>query len=205
MPVTASLIGGGASVLGGLIGGLVGGGQKRKGRKIISDAEKLGAFNEKVPDEITTAASQGLPSEQYQSAMKNIQQQQLTALRGAHDRRGGLGLISGIQQGTNNATLNLDVENAKARQANQFRFASWKDKIWQNNVRSKYDQQYNYGMGLLGAGNQNVSNGLDRAVAGVGMAANGLYGYGSTGVGTNQGQVNPYTKTVGSIPQDQIF
>lgn len=172
MPV----IGIGAGLVGGLIKGLTGGKQKREGKQVLADADKLGAFNEQVPSEITSAAATGLPSEQYDQAMQNIQQQQLQAIRGAHDRRGGLGLISGIQQGTNSATLGLDVKNAEAKQANQFRLASWKDKVWQNNVKGKYNQQYNYGMGLLGAGNQNVSGGIDQAIGSLGMGAAGFYG-----------------------------
>lgn len=184
MPVTASLIGGGASILGGVIKGLVGGGQRRKGRKLL---DSLQYPEEKIPTEITDAANTGLPSEQYNQAMRNIQRQQLTALKSSQDRRGGLSVIPTIQQGTNDATLNLDVANANARQQNQFRLAGWKDKVWQNNVKDKYNRDYAYGMGLLGQGNQNLYNGIDQGIAGAGMIGYGLYGQPSGNSSTTGG------------------
>jgi len=197
MPVTAALVGGGINLIGGLIKGGVAKKQKREGRDVLAQADKLGAFNEQVPSEITNAAATGLPSEQYNQAMQNIQQQQLMAIQGAHSRRAGIGLIGGIQNAVNAADLNLDVKNAEARQTNQLRLGSWKDKVWQNNVKGKYNQQYNYGMGLLGIGNQNAVSGLDQGLAGLGQAAygGGLFAGGS---GNNTG-LNPNTKTVGNI------
>ena len=101
MPVTAGLIGGGANILGGAIKGLLGGGQKRKGRKLL---DSLQYPTEGLPSEVTEnqilakqQAATGLPSEQYANAMKNIQRNQLMALRGAHDRRGGLAVLPQVQ------------------------------------------------------------------------------------------------------------
>lgn len=185
MPVTLGIAG--AGLVGGLIKGIVGHKQKKEGKNILAQADKMGAFNEQVPTEITNAAATGLPSEQYNQAMQNIQQQQLMAIQGAHNRRAGIGLIPSITNSTNNANLNLDVANANARQQNQMRLASWKDKIWQNNVKSKYNQQYNYGMGLLGAGNQNLVGGIDQGLAGIGQ---GLYQYNKYGNQNNQPQNN---------------
>lgn len=176
MPVTLGLVGAGVNAFGGLIKGLVGSGQKHKGDKLLKNLQYP---TEQVPTEITNAAATGMPSEQYGQAMQNIQRQQLMALRGAHDRRGGLGLISGIQQGTNDATLGLDVKNAQIKQQNQFKLASWKDKVWQNNVKDKYTRDYSYAMGLKGVGNQNLVGGLDQLGAAGGMAAMGLFGTGS--------------------------
>lgn len=215
MPV----VGIGAGLAGGLIKGLVGAKQKREGKKILNGLQYP---TEQVPQEVIEnqnllrqQAATGLPSEQYANAMKNIQRSQLNAIRSAHDRRGGLGSIAGIQQGTNDATLNLDTADAKQKISNQNNFiagnnrlASWKDKVWQNNVMGKYQQQYGYGMSLLGSGNQNASNGLDQAIGGVGAGAAGFYGNTSGlfggGGGGNSG-LNPYTKSVGNIPQGQIF
>lgn len=215
MPVTTGLVIGGA---GALIKGLVGAKQKREGKKILNGLQYP---TEQVPQEeienqnlARQQAATGLPSEQYANAMKNIQRQQLLAIRGAHDRRGGLGAISGIQQGTNDATLNLDTADAKQKISNQQnlmnvnnRLASWKDKVWQNNVMGKYNQQYAYGNSLLGVGNQNVSNGLDQAIGSFGTGAAGFYGNtsGLFGGGGGNSGLSPYTKTVGSIPQGQIF
>lgn len=216
MPVTAALIGGGTQLLGGLFKGLVGGGQKKEGKKILSGLQYP---DEQVPKEeienqglLKQQAATGLPSDQYEQAMRNIQRTQLSAIKNARSGRGGLGLVSGIQQGTNDATLNLDTADAKQKIANQNtyiagnnRLASWKDKVWQNNVKDKYTQQYNYGMGLVGQGNQNLSSGVDQSIGalGTGLYAGGGYGSGLYS-GAGGGGLNPYTKTVGNIPQGLI-
>lgn len=204
MPV----IGVGAGLVGGLIKGIVGAKQKRQGNKILNGLQYP---TEQVPQEeienkniAEQQAATGLPSEQYQNAMQNIQRQQLAAIRGAHDRRGGLGAIAGIQQNTNDANLNVDVADAKQKIANQNnlmnvnnRLSSWKDKVWQNNVLGKYNQQYNYGMGLLGQGNQNAVGGLDQALGGLGAGAAGFYGNTAGLFGTGNNKQSGYGGGVG--------
>jgi hypothetical protein len=172
-----------AGLAGGLISGISGAIQKHKANKILGGLQYP---TEQLPSEITQnqqaatrMAATGLPSEQYANAMKNIQRQQLMALRGAHDRRGGLGIISGIQQGTNDATLNLDTQDAQMKLANQKNLmavnnqvAGWKSRLFNANQRGQYNQQYNYGMGLLGMGNQNLNSGIDKfASGGIGLFA----------------------------------
>lgn len=184
MPATAALIGGGVNLVGGLIKGIVGGGQRRRGRKLLNSLQYP---TESIPQEeyqnqqlAQQQAASGLPSEQYNNAMRDIQRQQMTAIRNAHDRRGGLGLISTIQQGSNDATNNLNAQDASLRLQNQRnlmnvnnQLAGWKDKVWQNNVLNKYNRDYAYGMGLVGMGNQNFIGGVDQALSGVGQ---GIYG-----------------------------
>lgn len=167
----------GAEALSGLIKTGVGLFQTGKANKLLKGLQYP---NEQIPQEITDAAATGLPSEQYNLAMKNIQRQQLQALRGTQDRRGGLGLISGIQTGTNDATAKLDSENAAARQNNLFRLASWKDKIWQNNIKDKYTRDYDYAMKLKGMGNQNTFGGFDQ-ILGSGTTFAGSGGFNSGG------------------------
>ncbi len=190
MPATAAAAQGISQGAGGIVKLIVGAGQKRQGKNILKG---LTYPTEEVPQEeienqklLKQQSATGLPTEQYANAMKNIQRQQLMALRGAHDRRGGLGLISNIQQGTNDATLGLDAKDAAMKVANtnayvagNNRLASWKDKVWQQNVLGKYNQQYNYGMGLLGQGNQNLVGGIDQTLAGAGTAAYGAGLFGS--------------------------
>lgn len=182
--LTAGIIGGGAKLIGGIFKGIAGGKQKREGRRILRDNP---APEYQIPGEITTAAAEGLPSQQYEQAMKNIQRQQLTAIKSAQDRRGGLASIGKIQDNTNNATLGLDVADAQARQQNQLRLAQYRDKAWDWNKRQKFERNYSYGMNLLGAGNQNVAAGFDQAVAGIGMGVN-------TGLGNGFNQNYDYSQ-----------
>lgn len=181
----------GAQAVGGIIKGIAGLAQKHKANKLLGN---LQFPNEQIPQEIVNAAATGLPSEQYNLAMKNIQRNQLAAIRGTQDRRSGIAAISGIQQGTNDATLNLDAKNAEARQANQFRLASWKDKIWQTNIKDKYNRDYGYAMQLKGMGNQNLFGGFDQ-IAGAGTTlGGGLFG---TGGGTKNTTNNSVHNSAG--------
>lgn len=124
-----------------------------------------------IPSEVTAAASQGMPSEQYSKAMGNIQRQQMQAIGSSQDRRGGLASIGRIQAGTNDATLNLDAMNAKIKQQNQLTLAGYKDKQWMLNNKQPYDKNYNYGMQLLGSSNQNTVAGIDSFAGTIGSAA----------------------------------
>lgn len=211
MPIKAAQSG--EQQIAGLIKTFIGAGQKRKGTKLLKG---LVYPDEQIPQEeienqqlARQQAATGLPSEQYANAMKNIQRQQLTALRGAHDRRGGLGAIAGIQQNTNDATLNLDTADARQKilNTNQLmnvnnRLAGWKDKVWQANIKDKYNRDYGYAQSLIGYGNQNAMAGIDQTLAAQANAGSSLFGLGNGGGGN---ELNPYTKTVGNIPSSQIF
>lgn len=186
MPV-GGLISGGASLVGGAIKGIFGASQRKKGKKMLN---KLVMPKEELSKELLenqnlarTRATQGLPSEQYANAMKGIQRSQLSAFRAAKDRRGGLGSIAGIQQGTNDAQLDLNAKDAMMRVDNEGRLmdvnnqiAGWKSKLFDLNKRQPYQQQRDYAMSLMGAGNANMMAGLDQAVAGVGQGANMIWG-----------------------------
>jgi hypothetical protein len=194
MPGEEMLAAGIAQGVGGILSGIAGIGQRTKGNRLL---KKIG--EETVPTELIEnrnlakqQAATGLPSEQYAKAMKSIQRQQLMALRGAHDRRGGLGILPIIQQTAGDASLNLDAADAQMKLANQRyamgineRVGGFKNKIW--------ERKYNYGMGLLGMGNQNLYGGLDKLGAGLGYGITGLRGGGRTGKTDNANyQGDPY-------------
>ena len=188
------LIIGGVSAASGLISGITGLFQKNKGKKLLKN---LHYPTETIPQELLQNQQQarinanvGMPSEQYNQAMRNIQRQQLMALRGAQDRRGRLAVLGGLQQGANDALLKLDSENAQQRLNNQralyginTQVANTRRDLFDKNVRQKYIQDYNYAQGLIGAGNQNFVGGLDKITSGAGQAIfrrrNGLYGSGT--------------------------
>ena len=166
-----------AKAVTGLLNFGVGVSQRHKGRKLLKQIGE--APLESIPQEVMQnqqmaqlAANTGLPSEQYAMAMKNLQRQQMIQLNRANDRRGGLSVLAGGQQASNDALLDLDVSNANARIQNQKTLyginnnvASWKDKIWQNNINNPWQRKYQYGMGLLGIGNQNFTSGIDTLAA----------------------------------------
>ena len=199
---TASAITQGVS---GLISTITGLKQKHQAKKLLKEIGD--SPTEQMPSEVLQNQEQarinantGLPSEQYNQAMKNLQRQQMMALRGAQDRRGGLLTLAGNEQGYNDALLNLDSKNAQARLQNQSTLygvnnnvAGWKHRLFQNNVADKWNRKYQYAMSLLGAGNQNASTGVDQFAAG-GMRAlsGGNCGGGGTGGGTDEHFGNSY-------------
>ena len=192
MPVTSLLMGslmsgGGGqgqgipNMAGGLIGGITGLFQKRKAKKLLREAGEQPTYN--IPQEILNnqkraelAANEGLPSQQYSNAMKNIQRSQTNALTGALDRRSALMALPKIQQQANDAYANLDVADANARMQNQktlygigAQTAQYRDKAFQINQMQPWERKYNYAQQLLGAGNQNFTGGLEKLIGGAGQ------------------------------------
>lgn len=123
-------------------------------------------------------ANTGLPSEQYNNAMKNIQRQQLMALRGASQMGGGkaLGILGGINEQGNDAVAGLDAADAGARLNNEGQLinvnnnvANWKSQLFDRNVRQKWLRQYDNMMNQQAAGNINATSGVDQILAGGGQ------------------------------------
>lgn len=184
----------------GLISTIIGASQKKQGKKLLKG---LTFPEETIPEEViqnqnkaNQMAATGLPSEQYNRAMRDIQRQQLTALRYAGNRRGALMALPAITQGTNDANLNLNAADAQQKIANQKtamdvnnNVANWKTRLFDVNKRRKYDRDYEYAMSLLGMGNQNLVGGIDR----IGAAGSSLIGMG----GGNGGNMNASAAALG--------
>lgn len=174
-----------ANAAGGLLSMATGFFQRRKAKKELS---KLQRPDYQIPNEVLEnkklaeqRAAEGLPQQQYNAAMQNIQRQQNRALTAAGGRRGALMALPGIQQQANDAQLNLDVRDAQARMENQDKvygmnsqLAGYRDKVYNINKLQPYQEKYNYYNSLLGAGNQNITSGIDKTAGGVGLLAGGM-------------------------------
>jgi hypothetical protein len=171
-----SLILGGGQLLGGLFSGLIGGGQRRQGKELLQRSPHL-AYE--IPPEAIQAASEGLPSAQYDQAMKNIQRQQAAAISAANERKSGLSTISKTQALTNDAMGELDAQNAAARMSNQRVLSQYRDKAWSVKDRQRQEDRA-YAYGLMGAGGQNIASGIDKGIAGFGGIGYGLFGDGTS-------------------------
>lgn len=181
-----------ANAAGGLISGITGVFQKNKAKKLLNAAGEQPLYN--IPQEILRnqkmaelGAAEGMPSQQYNNAMKGIQESQRNALSSALDRRSALMALPSIQRQANNAYGNLASQDAQMRRQNQQTLynvgnatAQYRDKAWNYNQLQPWQRKYNYGMQLLGAGNQNFTGGLEKFVGGVGQALfpNGINGIG---------------------------
>lgn len=189
----AGNIGAGAT---GLLSGITGFFQKKQGNK-------LNAQNpfptEGMPSEVLAnqqiaqgQATQGIPSEEYAQAQKNIQRNQMAAISSAATSPGGaVRNLGAIQEMSNEATGKLDAENAEARRQNtgtlmnvNNQVASWKDKLFDWNKRAKYEQDRQYAMSLIGAGNANMIAGADKLIG-------GLVGAGASGALSGSGAPKP--------------
>lgn len=172
----AGNIGAGAT---GLLSGITGFFQKKQGNKLLGQNPFP---TEGMPSEVLAnqqiaqgEATQGLPSEQYQQAQKNIQRNQAAAMSSAATSPGGaVRNLGAIQEMSNNATGQLDAANAEARRQNTGQLmnvnnqvASWKDKLFDWNQRAKYEQNRQYAMSLIGAGNANMIAGADKLASGL--------------------------------------
>lgn len=178
---------GAANMLSGIFSGIVGMGQRRKAKKMLASLQRPEYV---IPNEIMQnqrmaqqAANEGLPSQQYNQAMQNIQRQQNRALTAAGSRRGALMALPGLQQQANDQLLNLDVKDAQARMANQQKLygvntllANYRDKAFDLNKMQPYQQNYNYAQSLLGMGNQNLYGGIDKVLGGGGQIFDSIGG-----------------------------
>lgn len=182
--MSVAIIGGVVGVLGAGYGIYSGERQKSKAKKELASLN-ANQPHEKVPTEILQSqelaslrSKTGLPSEQYSMAMKNIQRQQARTLRGATDRRMGLGLLGTVDDNAQRAIGHLDSENANARRQNEKvlmdvnnQVGGYKKGIFDRNVRQVWDRNYDYNMGLLGSGNQNVANSIAAGIGSLGTLA----------------------------------
>jgi len=131
-----------------------------------------------IPSEIEQNMSEaelmsyyGMPDAQKQSYMQNIQRSGQQALSGIADRKGGLGMVSAVQQQQEDSYMNLlsaDVQqrmqNIQAAQQARQVMAEYKDKAFQINEMEPYVQDYNEAQSLIGSGMQNIMGGLQSGV-----------------------------------------
>lgn len=197
IPGVGTVIGGAAGAAVGLTAGLI---QKSKADKLLKKnpfpTEALP--NEELANEQIArgAATQGLPSEEYAQAQKNIQRNQAAQLTTAQTAPGGaVRNIGAIQQNSNDANANLTAQSAEMRRQNTAQLlgvnnqvASYRDKLFDWNGKQKFATNYNYAMGLVGQGNQNVMSGIDKAIGTTtGAAAAGLFGGNSSANNSTSG------------------
>lgn len=136
-------------------------------------------------------ALQGLPEEQKQQYLTNLQRGSAQALASSGTRRGGLAGIAGINQSQNDEYGNLMTMDAQARAQNQNQLygmrqtmADYKDQAFQINKSNPYYEQTAQNNAMIGAGMQNMSQGFQAGNTGGGG------GYENTG-GKQQQQVMP--------------
>ena len=204
-----------ASLGSGLISGISGLIQKGKAKKMIEDnpfpemaIPEAISENQRIAERL---AGGGLPAEQYNLAKQNIARNTNTAISQANDRKSGLAAIGGIQTRANDASMNLDATNAAARQQNQRTLmqqnnvmGGWQNNVWDWNKRQQYIQKAAAARAMMGAGNQNLNIGVDKALSGGLMGADYLTNNGSYNPGWFMGSNNTGQQSTGgsNTPSD---
>ena len=130
-----------------------------------------------VPEEIKKNLSEselmaleGLPAEQKQQYIQNIQRSQQTAMKGLETRKAGLAGIPALLQSQNDAFTNLltmdatqKLQNKMLVQQNRNTLAGYKDKEFDINKMQPYQEKSAEAQALIGSGVQNIFGGLDQA------------------------------------------
>jgi hypothetical protein len=150
---------------------------------VEENANPLFAKNAAIAENM---ARTGMPQQQYNNALNNINRNQagvLTMFGRAGARRGGL---ASILRGSNDATLNLDAQDAATRANNQ-RFsigqnqalAQEQNRVWNWNKREKFLMLTAKSEASRGAANQNMMSAFnDASQLGAMVATGGMGGSG---------------------------
>jgi len=189
MPLPLLAAGAIAQGVGGLAKGITGFIQRSQANKWLKKNEQP---TEAMPSEILRNqqmaelnANVGLPSQQYNNAMKQIQLNQMKSIRSANQLGGGkaLSILGGVNEYGNDAINDLNAQDAQARMANQEKLANanantaqWKSRLFDENIRKKWLRKYDQKMNELAAGNMNIASGLDSLTsAGANAVTGGLF------------------------------
>lgn len=128
---------------------------------------------------------QGMPEQQRQLALQNIQRSSNMGLNQLSSRSAGIAGVGNIVQSQNDAFNNLAAQDTNVRLANQLKYgaalsemAQYKDKQFGINVVNPFNRKYGMAQNLIGAGTQNIAGGIG-TIAGAGMSAAGSFGKGA--------------------------
>jgi hypothetical protein len=146
--------------------------QKREARSIQRQADEQERAN--LADARRMALN-GLPESQYQRSLQQIYGQQALGLSALRDRRSALAGISSLQQGTNEALMDLNARDAAARRDAE-RIALNQSNRMSGLTGERAAQTRYSGEALTGAAIQNLSNAA--------MTSAYIYGGGNSSNGT---------------------
>ena len=156
----------------GLTKSVIGGLQARKARKGI---DALDRPEYQIPEEFQQnlteaelAALEGMPAEQKQQAVQNMQRTMATTLAAQSSRKGGLAGMAGTVQSQTDAFSNMISQDALMRQQNKQRvagartaMAGEKQQAFQMNQMDPYSQELGALQGQFQAGRQTMYSGIE--------------------------------------------
>ncbi len=175
MSLTLLAVGLGISAAAGIGQSIQGASQVSKSRKEMENLTKPEYI---IPDEIKqnlTDAEQrqyyGLPDAQKREFLNNMQQSSTDALRSSATRRGGLQMVSNIQEQQNQMSNQLMIQDVQAREAKVSQLVDARREMAQQRIQkfahefSDYSSQLDYLRSQESAGIQNIFGGIDQVAS----------------------------------------
>lgn len=189
MPIPLAAIAAAPQIIQG-IGGILGLGKgKRNAKKTTRPVEPVNPLFQKNVAMAENMARTGMPQQQYNNQLNNIQRNQAGALSRFGRNGGGTGSLASIVRAGNDATGNLNSQDAMARVNNQrFAFgqraqlANEQNRVWDYNNKQRYEENAASNAQQIGSNKQNIMNSLT-----------GLSQIGQLGMMNGGGQGNTYT------------
>lgn len=137
--------------------------KNRKAKKALEEGYKIPEEAKQNLSDAQRQALEGLPAEQQQQYLENIQQAQAVSLDAIQDRRGGLVGAAGVQASATEGYKDLLAMESQARVANQRQLmqqrdvmAGYKDLEWKTNVFDPATEQRKQAQANVGAAMQNI-------------------------------------------------
>lgn len=168
MPVTIGAITAGVQAIGGTAQLIAG---ARMAKKNKAPTYEIPAEVSQNLSDAQRMALEGMPAEQKQQYVQNLQRSTMFGLNAMNDRKAGLAGLSSLVQNQNDAYGNLLSMDAQARQQNQQllmqqreNMAQYKDKQFDFNKVQPYLQKAQAAQALQGAGIQNILGGLQTGI-----------------------------------------
>lgn len=119
------------------------------------------------------AAMEGMPAEQKEAYISNLQRGTAFGLSNMGSRKAGLTGLATLNEQQNQGYANMLAMDAGERMQNQNNLymarqnsADYKDKAWQFNKQNPYYEQKQRDQAMMGAGMQNVSQGFQSSNTG---------------------------------------
>lgn len=173
-------------------------------------------------------AAQGLPEQQRQNYIENIQRSNASALSELGSRKAGIAGVAALDQRSKDSYQNLLGMDSQARMANQRylfeqnqNMANYQDQAFQVNSLNPYYEKTARNEALMGAGLQNVGRGIQMGASAIGRYGQGSYpasnnpysvpsGYrnsnpGFTNYNPNSVEFNPYNGMYGNDNIQSIY
>jgi len=137
--------------------------KNRQAKKALEEGYQIPEEAKQNLSDAQRQALEGLPAEQQQQYLENIQQAQVVSLDAIQDRRGGLVGAAGVQASATQGYKDLLAMESSARVANQRQLmqqrdvmAGYKDLAWKTNVFDPATEQRKQAQANVGAAMQNI-------------------------------------------------